>query len=44
MSGCVLPNIKSELVAVELFRTLEVVEKMVDEMRIESTPSNSGKF
>jgi hypothetical protein len=31
MSGCVLRNFKSERVAAELFRTLDVVEKMVDE-------------
>ncbi len=40
MSGCFLCNSKSERVAVELFRTLEVIEKMVDEMGFEPTPSS----
>ena len=35
MSGCVLRNFKSERVAAELFRTLDVVEKMVDERGFE---------
>ena len=37
LSSCVLRNIKSEGVSVELFRTVDVVEKMVEEMRIEPT-------
>jgi hypothetical protein len=35
VSGCVLLNLKSERVAGELFRTLDVVEKMVDERGFE---------
>jgi hypothetical protein len=38
MSGCVLRNFKSERVAAELFRTLDVVEKMVDERGFEPRP------
>jgi hypothetical protein len=41
MSGCVLRNFKSERVAAELFRTLDViVEKMVDETGIEPATSS----
>jgi hypothetical protein len=37
LSSRVLRNIKSERVSVELFRTVDVVEKMVEEVRIEPT-------
>jgi hypothetical protein len=40
MSGCVLRNFKSERVATELFRTLDVVEKMVDERGFEPPASS----
>jgi hypothetical protein len=40
MSGCVLRNFKSERVAAELFRMLDVVEKMVDERGFEPPPSS----
>ena len=40
MSGCVLRNFKSERVAAELFRTLDVVEKMVDERGFEPPASS----
>jgi hypothetical protein len=40
MSGCVLLNLKSERVAGELFRTLDVVEKMVDERGFEPPASS----
>jgi hypothetical protein len=40
MSGCVLRNFKSECVAAELFRALDVVEKMVDERGFEPPASS----
>jgi hypothetical protein len=40
MSGCVLRNFKSERFAAELFRTLDVVEKMVDERGFEPPASS----
>ena len=40
MSGCVLRNFKSQRVAAELFRTLDVVEKMVDERGFEPPASS----
>ena len=44
MSGCVLLNLKSERVAAELIRTLDVVEKMVDERGFEppASPLRTG--
>ena len=40
MSGCVLRSFKSERVAAELIRTLDVVEKMVDERGFEPPASS----
>lgn len=39
---CALRNFKSERVAVELFRTLDVVEKIVDETGFEPRLSSTG--